>query len=196
MVMIAAVRRNCRWIDLAGGTVVGACALVSVWLLVLRDDGAGATLRELNRAVAAAEADLFRLATLRDEQRSAIVLERGRLALRGQPPPQPPLEEYFQHLALLAGQIGVELRSQAPLPPRHYPTLSEYRFVCEISASLPAIARLLYAVEHTDFWADVSYFKIDVSRGSGSVDSESRMAQITFSLYTAPMAASDGLQKG
>lgn len=196
MVMHAVVRRSCRWIDLAGGTVVGVCALVSVWLLFLRDDGAGATLRELNRTVASLETDFSRLAALRDEQRTAIALERGRLASRGQPPQQPPLEEYFQHLAQLAGQMGVELRSQAPLPPRHYATLSEYRFVCEISGSLPAIARLLHAVEHTDFWADVSYFKIDASRGAGAVDSESRMAQITFSLYTAPVAAPDRPQKG
>ncbi len=173
-------------IDAIGGTIVALAALSAVWMTFLRDDGARATLRELNRVVSTANTDLTRVRLLRDQQRLALTEEKSRFDSQGHPPDHPPLEEYFQTLAALTKQLDLQLRSQAPLPPRFYPSLAEHRFVCEISGTMPALAALFHAIETTEFWADVSYFKIDSGRIATSAASEERSAQLSFSLFAAP----------
>jgi hypothetical protein len=51
---------------------------------------------------------------------------------------------------------------------------------------MPDLARFLYAIEHADFWADVSYLKIDTGRNPAAPESTDREALLTFSLFSAP----------
>lgn len=181
-------RHACWLIDIGGAAVVGICVAVFLWLAFIREDRAGAALLDLSRSVRAAEADLLRLRALSEDQRALLSDEKAKLAVYGTLPLEPPVESYFEALAAMALRADVQLRSQAPLPPRLYPTLAEYRFVCELSGTLPNLSRFFDAIEKADFWADVSHLKIESAKGSESVDSDDRVAQITLSLFTAPPA--------
>ena len=154
-------------IDITGGFIVAACAASIVWLTVLREDRAPAMIRELSKNTTATRNEIAKAKTQRDEQQALLTTRRGELANRGQLPEQSPVEAYFQTLARLAAQNRLQVRGQGPLSPRTYPGMLEQRFSYEVAGSLPDLARFLSAIESSDAWADVSFFKIETVRGAG-----------------------------
>jgi len=183
------MRRSGGWplmmIDCLGGSTLAACALGFAWLTFLRETGPTATIAELQQTAAAAARDLSGLSGMRDQQRSVVAARRQELADRGRLPDQAPIEAYFQTLAALAAEHHLQIRRHHPLAPRVYPGLLEQRFAYEVTGRVPDLTGFLAAVEHTVYWADVSYLKIDrgdeVKRGLA----DQRVAQLTFSLFAA-----------
>jgi hypothetical protein len=117
------------------------------------------------------------------------------LATSGQLPAQIPIEEYFQTLSRLAGRHHLRVVRHNPLGPRSYPGLLEQRYAYEVIGTMPDIARFFRAIEDAEFWADISYLKIDggpPSADQGGEPTDERDAILTISLFSAAPAEQSG----
>ncbi len=183
------MRRIGRWevfgVDLIGGLVVAAGVCGALWLLVLRENRAPAILRDLNLSARTTEDDIQRARAALHEQQRLLAERKARLESHGRLPDHAPIEEYFQTLSRLAARFRLQVRGQSPLPSRSYPGLLEQRYAFEVAGMWPDLARFLKAIEDADFWADVSYFKIESTRGPAGADSNERVALLTISLFSA-----------
>lgn len=189
-------------VDILGWASVSVCAGLMLWLTLFRNDEAPARIRELDRLVAAATAKVDDLHAQRDRHRALYKVRHAELVSRGRIPEMPPIEEYFQLLARLAGQFQIEVRAQSPLAPRTYPGLVEHRFSFDVAGSLFDLARFLSAIERSEYWADVSFLKIeavrnDLSAAQSESETERRIAQLTLSVFSSPRsAANPGAKQG
>jgi hypothetical protein len=65
------------------------------------------------------------------------------------------------------------------------------RYAYEITGAMPDIARFFRAVEQTEFWADISFLKVDQGAGPLQAGSARRVASLTISLFSALPAEAD-----
>jgi hypothetical protein len=82
-----------------------------------------------------------------------------------------------------------------PLGPRSYPGLLEQRYAYEVMGRVADLARFLRDVEDAEFWADISYLKIDggpPSADQGGEPNGERDALLTISLFSAARAEESG----
>jgi len=173
-------------VDVLCGAVLATCVTGLLWMTVVRRDDSRAALRAIGAANADAQRDLAALRALRDEQRALLVERRRQLAERGTLPDQPPLVDYFQTVATLAGAHGLQVVRQKPGPALHYPGLQEHRVEYELTGAFTDLVAFLRAVEEVDFWGDVGYLKVQCDPAARDSDSPSRLAQLTFSLFSTP----------
>jgi hypothetical protein len=75
-----------------------------------------------------------------------------------------------------------------PLGPRSYPGLLEQRYAYEVIGTQPDLARFLRAIEDAEFWADISYLKIDGGKRQGGEPTDECDALLTISLFSAARA--------
>lgn len=183
-----------RVIDLLCGCALAVCLLGFVWLTVVREDGTKAEIKELNRFIREGRQDHRALQAALQKQRALLTKRRAELAETGELPAEMPVEQYFQTLSNMASDHRLRVVRHNPLPSRHYPGLLEQRYAYEVSGSFPAITRFLKSIEEADFWADVSYLKVDGGGGSEAVARSERGAVLTLSLFSAPK--SDGPDDG
>ena len=183
-----------RIIDLLCGCALALCVLGFIWLTVIREDDTKAEIGGLNQFIREARKDHRVLQAASHEQHVLLTMRRGELAESGELPADMPVEQYFQTLSSIASDHGLRVVRQNPLPSRRYPGLLEQRYAYEVSGSFPALTRFLKSIEDTDFWADVSYLKIDRGGGPEDVASNERIAALTLSLFSAPV--SDGPDVG
>ncbi len=172
-------------IDLLGACALGVCVLAFGWLTVLRGDDVSANNADLTGAIQTAKRDLARYRSVRDRQRVILADRRAELASGGRLPDQAPIERYFQTLSTLAAQHRLRVRSHHPVSPRHYSGLLELRYAYELSGSMPDITRFFRSVEGTEFWADISFLKLDQGPGPPREGSSRRVASLTVSLFSA-----------
>lgn len=180
-----------RIIDVLGGCAVSACVFGFVYLTMVRTDRTAVKIRELTSSIQAARQDARVLAAARDRQRATLVRHQAELAGTGQLPAETPVEEYFQTLSKIASKHRLRVIRHNPLTPRRYPGLLERRYAYEVTGSMPDLVRFLKAIEETDFWADVSYLKVDRGTGPEHQVANRRVAVVTISLFSAP--SSDAL---
>ena len=189
-------------VDAAGGACVAACVAAFIWLTLVRPQSPATTIRTLSLSVAELRSELVGFKALRDQEQSLVAARKAELADRGHLPDKPPVEEYFQTFARLAARHGLQVRSQTPLHSRAYPGLLEQRYVCEVVGPVSGIVRFLRAIEDTDFWADVSYLKIENRspqnnrRGSNASTSNAAFARLTISLFSAPAVSESSAAGG
>lgn len=176
-------------IDAAGGAVVAVCVLVSVWHTAFRPDGAKSEIAGFARVIKTAQKDLAGLRTACDRQRAVLAERNAELAESGHLPEQTPVEEYFRTLSDLAARHQLRVVRQNPLSSRRYPGLLELRFAYEMTGSMPDLVRFFEAIENTDFWADISYLKVE----SGQMP-DNRVANLTLSLFS--VLSSNGSASG
>ena len=172
-------------IDAVGVSVVAACVLGAVWMAFIRNDDAAAEIRQLRASIRDARQDLTHLLTTREEQDALLAQSKAELEQRGRLPEQTPIEDYFQTLTTLSNRYHLRVLRQNPLASRQYPGLLEQRYAYVLAGSMPDLTRFLWAVEETDFWADISYFKIENRPGRGTEGSKARVAELTLSLFSA-----------
>ncbi len=178
--------RNLLPIDLIGIAVVGALLSGAGWLAIGSGRESSAEFAELTRLVHGARRDArsLRQATQRQRRvlksRQAALLHEGGLL-----PTTAPVEDYFQQLSALASDHHLEVLRHQHMTPRRYPGLLEQRFAYEVRGATPDLVRFLDAVEHTDFWADVSYFKLDARSNTNQQTSDDRVMDLTFSLFSS-----------
>jgi hypothetical protein len=180
-------------LDLIGGCTLAAFLLVFLWLTFVRSDGTASQVKELRRVVQTVRQDLGQAMATRDQLRGVLADRQEELAKTGQLPEQTPVDEYFQTLSRLAEKHHLRVVRQNPLPSRSYPGLFERRYAYEVSGAMPDLTRFFRAIEDTDYWADVSFFKIDNGRGRGSPNE--RGAVLIISLFSA-LPADDAADTG
>ncbi|UCC30296.1 MAG: hypothetical protein JSU86_19110 [Phycisphaerales bacterium] len=183
-----------RVIDLLCGCVLGVCLLGFVWLTVVREDGTKTEIGELKRFIREAREDHRVLQAASQKQRVLLTKRRGELAQTGELPAEMPVERYFQTLSSMASDHLLRVVRHNPLPSRRYPGLLEQRYAYEVRGSFPALTGFLKSIEEADFWADVSYLKVDRGGGPEAVAPSERVAVLTLSLFSAP--ESDGPDDG
>lgn len=181
--------RTTHWhlwlIDALGALALTACLGGVVWLTGLRHNSA----RQENAALRAQlQADRQTLATMKlavERQQSKLNAGLRQLEISGRLPQESPIEEYFQSLAVTAARSGLHVLSQTPAETRIYPGLTEKCFSYEITGTIQSILSFLQSVEHTPYWADVSYLKIDQGDAAGTGPDVRRSAALTLSLFAA-----------
>ena len=182
-----------RIIDVIGGTVIAACAVGFFWLLAVGSDRTRTEIAQLKRSVSKALAEVRSVQASQSRHEATLREYKSELAVSGQLPTQAPIDEYFRLLSTMATEHGLRVLRHNPLPARSYPGLLEQRYRYEVAGSTRGVIRFLEAIERTDFWADVSYLKIDAGsqRGGPSFSDQSspvdtRQALLTISLFSAP----------
>ena len=182
-------------IDAAGAAIVAVCVLVSVWLTAVRPDGAKSEITGLTRLIQAAQKDLIDQRAACDHQRAVLADRSAELAESGHLPEQTPLEEYFRTLSDLAARHQLRVVRQNPLSSRRYPGLLEQRFAYEKTGSTPDLVHFFKAIETIDFWADISYLKVESGQSPYGRTPSDRVATLTLSLFSvlpSNGSASDG----
>jgi len=172
-------------IDVVCGCTVAACLVGSFWLITVRSDDASARVLQLQQAVNTTSQELAAFRGARDKQRSILARRKAELAVTGQLPELPPTEHYFQTLSDLAEQHDLKVRRHQPVTPRFYPGLLEQRYAYELSGSLPDLVRFFRSVEGSEFWADISYLKVEGGQGGRNINNGERIASLTISLFSA-----------
>ncbi len=174
-----------RLIDIAGTCAVAACALGFFWATLVRGDQTANEVKGLESLVRVARRDTLAARDFRDRQRAALAERQAALAKRGHLPEEVPIEQYFQALSTIASKHRLRVIRYNPLSPRQYPGLVEQRYAYEVNGSFPDLLGFLRSIEGTDFWADVSYLKVERGRGPEVSAANERTALLTISLFAA-----------
>ncbi|MBU0718130.1 MAG: hypothetical protein KJ749_07780 [Planctomycetes bacterium] len=180
-------------IDVVGGGVVAACLAVASWFLMVGGDETAAEIKGLRTQIKDSRQTLASLERDHDEQARLLAERESALERTGQLPDVPPTEAYFKSLSTLTTQHSLQALQQYPLASCRYPGLVEDRFALELAGTLPDLVRFIWAVEHSDYWADISFLKIENKRVGSGGGSSMRVAELTFSMFSAaPVEAGEG----
>ena len=182
-------------LDALGASLSGAGLLAALWMTFFHSEHATTELRDFTQMISSATQNLATLRSAGDGQRATLKERQVELATSGQLPAQIPIEEYFQTLSRLTIQHHLRVVRHNPLGPRSYPGLLEQRYAYEVIGTLPDLVRFLRAIEDAEFWADISYLKIDGGPPSADQSGEptgERDALLTISLFSAARAEESG----
>lgn len=172
-------------IDVLGVCLVGACAVVSTWLLFVRFQQTAEKLDGLNGQILAVREDQQSIDNATVRQVKDLARAEGELALRGQLPVNAPVEAYFETLATVARRHGLTVVRQSPVGSRRYPGLLEQRFQYEVAGPGAGVLAFIKAIEESEFWADVAYLRIQSGNPTATGGGTSRVALLTISLFSA-----------
>jgi len=178
-------------LDAFGASLSAAGLLVAFWMTLFHNEHATTEIRDFTQMISSATQNLAALRLAGDGQRATLKERQAELATSGQLPAQIPIEEYFQTLSRLAGRHHLRVVRHNPLGARSYPGLLEQRYAYEVIGTQPDLARFLRAIEDAEFWADISYLKIDggpSSADQGGEATDERDAILTISLFSAARA--------
>jgi len=182
-------------LDALGASLSGAGLLAACWMTFFHNEHATTELRDHTAMISSATQNLAALRMAVEGQRATLKERQEELATSGQLPAQIPIEEYFQTLSRLADRHRLRVVRHNPLAPRSYPGLLEQRYAYEVMGTMPDIAQFFRAIEDAEFWADISFLKIDGGSPSANQDGEQtgeRDAMLTISLFSAAAAEQSG----
>ncbi len=177
-------------LDAIGACLLAGAFLTAAWLTFVHNEHATVEVNELTELISTATQDLKALQTAEERQRAILKERQSELTAGGQLPAKIQIEEYFQTLSRLAAQHNLRVIRHNPLASRSYPGLLEQRYVYEVIGTMPDLARFFKAIEDAEFWADVSYLKIDGGRRNSGEPTDERVASLTISLFSAARAES------
>lgn len=185
-----------RVLDGVGASLVGACAVAAMWLLMVRFDQTTERLDGLNGLIRTAldTQQSIHAATVR--QAKGLARVEGELALRGHLPAHAPVEAYFEALATVARRHGLRVVRHSPVGSRRYPGLLEQRFQYEVSGPGSGVLTFLKAIEESRFWADVGYLRIHSGNPTTAGGGAPRVALLTISLFSALPPEASGAATG
>ncbi len=182
-------------IDALGVIAVALCAIGCFWLVAVWGDDTAQETRELRALVEASRGDLAYAEAANATQRELLALRETELAATGHLPVDTPTEAYFRTLSMFADACDLRVVRHQPVQARVYPGLLEQRYAYEVTGATRGILRFLQAVEQADFWADISYLKLDAHGTAGKSNANDRSAMLTFSLFSS-LPTDDSAQKG
>jgi Tfp pilus assembly protein PilO len=177
-------------LDAVGAGVLTVAFFTACWLTFFHNQHAVAEEADLTHLLASATQDLATIRSALDRQHATLKERQAELAGRGQLPAQIPIEEYFQALSSLAVAHQLRVVRQNPLASRTYPGLLEQRYAYEVIGTMPDLARFFKAIENAEFWADISYLKIEGGQRKSGEPTDERVASLTISLFSAARADS------
>lgn len=183
------MKQNQQWsiliIDIAGCSVVVTCMLGMLWFTTIRASQHSQEWTRLNHIRQTTHNQLAQTNNqCQQERMKALAIEQDMIHT-GKLPTTPPVENYFQTLSMLAKQHHLRVLRHNPLTGRNYHGLNEQRFLYEITGTLPDLTKFFKAIESTDYWADISYLKIDQGHGMYRSMSKQRVAQLTISMFSS-----------
>lgn len=187
------MQRNGPWplrmVDILCGCIVAVCLSTLVWYTLIREDRTESEIQDITRRIHSIRRDTRRLRAEGQRYNAMLATYREELAETGQLPSETPIEEYFQTLSQLSSDHQLRVIKHQPLAPMEYNGLREQRYSYEVSGPFPKLVAFLKSIENTDFWADVSYLKLDAVKGrpsEGADKSAHSTALLTISLFSAP----------
>jgi len=183
-------------IDVLGAGAVMACLTGFVWSIAIHNSQTVTEISELQQAVRNSQRELRRLDAARDRQATVLASRQAELVETGQLPSEAPVDQYFQTLSVLASQHSLRVVRHNPLTPCAYPGMLEQRYAYEVAGSMPDLIRFLRSIEGTEFWADVSYLKLNRGRGAEDVAVGARVAELTISIFSALPVESASQEEG
>jgi hypothetical protein len=178
-----------RLLDALGGVLVVTSLSTFCWFTILGTDATAQEVDRLRTDIMMARREVTSLRAERDRQQSMLNVRKSELSATGELPAEARLEEYFRALALLAEQNRLRVMRHNPLGTRSYPGLLERRFTYQVTGATADLIRFLWAVEQTDFWADVGYLKIEKAGSAEVSRSGDRVATLTISVFSASSGA-------
>lgn len=186
--------RILRVVDAVGGMIVAACALGFVWTALLEKNPVRTEIAQLRQALSRARDEHHEWQAELERQEARLVDYRTQRARVGRLPAEVPIEAYFQQLSQLATRHNLHVLRQQPLASRTYPGLLEERYAYEVTGSLVDLVAFFESIEQAEFWADMSYLRLEQGAAGSSADSSDRIATLTLSLFAAP--AREGRPEG
>ena len=172
-------------IDAVGGCTAAACVIGFVYLTMVRNNSTATEIEDLTVSVQVAREDARVLAAARTRQSEVLADREAELAAGGRLPAETPTEEYFQTLSAMAARNRLQIIRNNPLPSRQYPGLLERRYEYEVTGATCDLVRFLKSIEESEFWADVSYLKVNRGTGPEHDVTDRRVAVVTLSLFSA-----------
>jgi hypothetical protein len=170
--------------DVLGGSIVAACLVGAGWLTLVRNNETTGEVDQLKQLIHAARRDARALRAAQEQQLVTLAEYQAELAETGRLPLVPPIEEYFQVLSRLASEHHLRVVQHKPLTSRAYPGMLEQRYAYEVAGATADLVRFLSSIEQTDFWADVSYLKVDRGTGAEEMATSARVAALTISVFS------------
>lgn len=178
-------------IDIAGSAMIVACLLGILWFTTIRASRHSHEITKVTRIHNSINRQLTQTQNQCEQNRLQLsAIEKNTLAT-GNLPESPPVENYFQTLSTLAKNHRLHVLRLNPLTGRNYTGLDEKRFLYEVTGTLPDLVQFFQAVESTDYWADISYLKIDQGQGMYRSISNQRVAQLTISMFSSSNSRMD-----
>lgn len=174
-------------VDVIGGGTLAACVVGFIWLSLFHNNATDAHIKELKQWISAGQRDAVVLESAQNEKKALLASRQKELSTTGQVPLTAPIEEYFQRLARIAAELDLLVMRQHPLGSRWYPGLQEQRWAYEVKGSTAGLMRFLKAIESMEYWADVSYMRIDRGHGAEEAAVDQRTASLTISFFSAPL---------
>ncbi len=186
---------NKQWsllvIDLTGSALVVMCFLGILWFTTIRASQHSYEISKLTNIHNSINQQLAHTQNQCEQMRLQLSSIESDTNITGNLPESPPVENYFQTLSLLANKHELRVLRHHPLTERNYSDLNEQRFLYEVSGTLPHLVQFFEAVESTDYWADISYLKIDQGRGMYRSVSKQRVAMLTISMFSSTNSSKD-----
>lgn len=180
-------RTNILLIDLAGGAVCAACLLGAAWALLLRADTVQDTVRASVTNIESMHKDLAKLQATIETQQAVVKERRAALTESGKLPEFVAAEKDLSELWRIAEAHGVSILQLEDLPAAHYPGILEVRYALQAEGEWAALLGFLRAIEVAELWSDVGFLQIDQNTSRAGSTSTVRRAQLTLSMFSAPL---------
>lgn len=172
-------------IDLTGGVLTAACAVIAVGHLVGPTRAVGQRIRELQAEVKGRESELADLrVTLHQRQEAAKALADKMRAL-GSLPAETPVEQDLRTIADLARFHALRLSEVSPHSTVEYPGVRELQYLLIGEGQFEEWVAFLTSFQKCSFWADVTYVKFSQPGKAGLDSSATARAELTVSFYAA-----------
>jgi Tfp pilus assembly protein PilO len=172
-------------IDLTGGVLTAACAIIAVGHLVGPTRAVGQRIRELQTEVRTRESELADLRiTLHQRQNAASELAEKLRAL-GSLPSETPVEQDLRTIADLAHAHGLRLSEVSPHSTVEYPGVQELRYVLIGEGRFDDWVGFLARFQKCSFWADVTYVRLSQPVKAELDSTATAQAELTVSFYAA-----------
>jgi Tfp pilus assembly protein PilO len=177
--------RTILGIDLAGGVLTAACAVIAVGHLAGPTRAAGQRIRELQTEVKSRESEVADLRiTLHERQETAKELE-DQLRTLGSLPAETPVEQDLGTITDLARSHGLKLGEVSPHSTVEYPGVQELRYLLIGEGRFEDWVEFLASFQKCSFWADVTYVRCTQAAKADLNSSATARTELTVSFYAA-----------
>jgi len=183
--------RSILAVDCAGAAIAICLVAGALWYGLYHLSRSSSRIAQLSVRNADARSMLNDLGRAIDRQEDKAGSLDVELQQRGRLPATIPVEDNLNTIAQLARIHNVQVLGVAPRSSIRYPTLFEARYGMMCAGTYHDLVGLLYDIEQSDIWGDVSFLQVKTqpSHTAGDLD-DLRAADLTLSFYSS--AGNDG----
>jgi Tfp pilus assembly protein PilO len=183
--------RTILGIDVAGGVLTAACAVIAAGYWVGPTRAVGQRIRDRQAEVKSRESEMADLRiTLRQRQGTAKELE-DRLRALGSLPAETPVEQDLGMIADLVRSHGLKLGEVSPHSTVEYPGVQELRYLLIGEGQFEDWVAFLASFQKCSFWADVTYVRCTEPTKADLNSPATARTELTVSFYAAVESEED-----